>query len=513
MASAIGIDVGTTNVKAVLVTEGGSIAASASRELTTINGPGSVEQDAEATWQAVLDVIAEIRNSQGRVVSHVEAIGVCTQYSSIVGIDSHGRPTTPMIMWSDQRGTELSLDIMSRHDDAFGIWAERHGIPPVGGGFSLAHILHLQHEHPESHAATAAYVESMDYITTRLTGRVTATANSAFMTQLCDNRSSNPTNFDPDLVSMSGVDPSRLPPLVPIDSVVGELKPELADFLGLPAGLAVATGTNDTATVAIASGALSSGVAGLSIGTTSVLVDTIDSFVADLEHSIVPMPGPFADTRLVMAENGLGGKVLDHVVTGLIHADDTLGNHRPDQPFASVDVALTKSPAGAGGVMFLPWLAGSMAPRSSHETRGGFVNMSLDTNRVDLIRAVVEGVAHNLSWLLPHVENHTGHAIDVVHFMGGGARIAGFDQVMADVLDRPVAVVDVPHLAIARAAAMLALQRSGALTRSDLTSLAGVLTTRDPSPASRALYDLRQSQFEACFEALLPIHTALGGAS
>jgi len=512
VSSALGIDIGTTNVKAVLIADDGSLASSASRELTTITGGGSVEQDAEVTWQAVIDAIIELSNSQPQIYGQVRAMGVCSQYSSIVGIDADAKPVTPMVMWADQRGTDLSWEIMSRHEDAFTIWVDRHGIPPVGGGISLAHILHLEHSHKNSRAVDY-YVESMDFITARLTGRVTATTNSAFMTQLCDNRSDPAPDYDPDLVAMAGLDPSRLPPLVPIDSIVGELSADLAKTLGLPPGVLVATGTNDTAAVAIASGATAPGVAGLAVGTTTVLVDTLDSFAVDLDHEIVSMPGPFGDTRLVMAENGLGGKVLDHVMTQLIHVSDSIGDSRATNPFGSVELALSKSPPGADGVMFLPWLAGSMAPNSSHETRGGFVNMSLDTSRIDLVRAAVEGIAHNLGWLLPHVENLTGRAIEVIHFTGGGARIDGFDQVMADVVGRPVAVVDTPHLATARSAALLARHRTGELTRDELGDLVETCPARDPSPEHRSLYDHRQSQFEACFEALLPIHTAFRGAS
>jgi len=143
--------------------------------------------------------------------------------------------------------------------------------------------------------------------------------------------------------------------------------------------------------------------------------------------------------------------------------------------------------------------------------RGGFVNMSLETNRTHMIRAVAEGIAHNLGWLLPHIENMTGSTVDQIRFTGGGARITGWPQVIADILDRPVSVVTQPHLATARAAALLALVREGTLQRPDLATLVAAGPQHDPRPEHRALYDHRQSQFEACFEALLPIHTALGG--
>ncbi len=511
MRHSIGIDLGTTNVKAVLVAANGTVIASTARALTSGVEGDTVEQDPEAIWRLVIDSITELTSLRPTEARSIESIGVCSQYSSIVGVDATGRPTSPLIMWSDQRGSDYSWAIISEHDTAFDTWVQRHGIPPVGGGLSLAHILHLQFERPETHAATTAYVEAMDYVTARLTSRITSTQQTAFMTQLCDNRTLGNTHYDADLVAMSGVDSTRLPALIEVESVVAPIVGEIAETTGLPAGVVVAAGTNDTATVAVATGALESGIGGLAIGTTSVLIDTVESFSVDLDHEIVSMPGPFGDSYLTMAENGLGGRVLEHTIDHIVHPDDILGSNSHGDPFSSVDIALSATSPAAGDVMFLPWLAGSLAPNSSHAMRGGFINMSLETVRVDLIRSVAEGVAHNLAWLLPHVEALSGNRVDQINFTGGGARSKAWVQVIADVLGRPVAVVAQPHLATARAAALLSLQRCGAITRTDLAAAVEIGPVHDPATRHRALYDHRQSQFEACFEALLPIHTALGG--
>ena len=101
-------------------------------------------------------------------------------------------------------------------------------------------------------------------------------------------------------------------------------------------------GTNDTATVAVATGAFGPGRAGLSIGTTSVLVDSVDDFRVDLEHQLFSMPGPYVDRYVVCAENGLGGKVLEHVLENVVYATDELGDHRVDDPFAALDAVLAR---------------------------------------------------------------------------------------------------------------------------------------------------------------------------
>jgi xylulokinase len=167
-------------------------------------------------------------------------------------------------------------------------------------------------------------------------------------------------------------------------------------------------------------------------------------------------------------------------------------------------------PPGSGGVMFLPWLAGSMAPKVDTNMRGAFLNLSLDTRRKDLVRAMVEGTAHNVRWLLPIVERFTGQRMDEITFFGGAARSRGWAQVLADMLDRPIAALAEPDRAVARAVALVALSRSGAIG-DDLDAYVRIQATYEPEPNARARYDEMHPQFLAAFEALRPIYEALNG--
>jgi xylulokinase len=510
MACAIGIDVGTTNLKVVLVGEDLQVIRTTQRPLTVTHGPGTAEQDAGVMWDQLTDAVRELTAAHPAAASDVAAIGVCSQYSSIVPVDANAVPVAPMLMWQDQRGTDHSFAIMSRHEEAFMAFVERHGIPPIGSGLSLGHILHVQLDHPDVHAATHAYLEAMDYVTARLTGRIAASQHTSFMVQCCDNRSLGATAYDEELVALAGIDVTRLPPLVRVDDAIGPLTADVATSLGLPARAVVYAPANDTAGVAIATGAFTDGRAGLAIGTTSVLVDAVADFRTDLEHQILSMPGPYPDRYVVCAENGLGGKLLEHVLERVVYARDALADHRVTDAFALLDRTLDATEPGAGGVMFLPWLNGSLAPLASGSIRGGFVNMSLDTGRADLVRAVVEGVAHNLAWLLPHVEAFTGEPIREITFMGGAARSPQWCQVLADVLDRCVSPLTGPDGGAARAMGLLALARHGAITPADIDrAAAGTTATYAPDPARHQRYAYRQTQFEAAYTALLPISEAL----
>jgi xylulokinase len=499
VSAAIGIDVGTTNVKAALVTDDGGVHATASQGLVADVDGDHAELDPDAQWQAVVDVVRSCTDAAPEVAARVVAIGVDSQYSSIVPVDADGTPVAPMRLWSDRRGTERSFAILAEHDDAFLGFIERHGIPPVGGGLSLGHILHLQHDCPEVHERTAAYLEPMDHINARLTGRIAANQATMFMSQLVDNRALGRTAYDEVLLGWAGVDETRLPPLLSMDEPIGPLRPEVADAVGVPASAVVCAGVNDTQAGSIATDATRPGRAGLSIGTTSVLVDAIATKEVDLDHEVLSCPGPFADRYLVFAENGLGGKPLEHVLDNVVHTGG----------FDTLDEVLDRVPAGSRGVLFLPWLRGSMAPSNSSTMRGGYVNMSLETGRDELVRATCEGVAHNLAWLLPHVEALTGDPIRELLFVGGAARSPGWAQIVADVLDRPVQVPDRPEVAIARATALLALHRWGVLGRDDLAELASTGEPRQPVAAHHAVYARHQPQFEAVFEALRPISQAL----
>jgi xylulokinase len=162
-------------------------------------------------------------------------------------------------------------------------------------------------------------------------------------------------------------------------------------------------------------------------------------------------------------------------------------------------------------VLFLPWLGGSLSPDTDPNVRGGFLNLSLQTGRTHLVRAVCEGVAHNLAWLLPFAEAFTGRRMDEIAFLGGAARSAGWCQILADVLDRPVVALADPSRAVARGVAALAQHRHGVIDRDTLSTRLERADRHDPDPAHRDRYDTMQEQFEAAFVALRPIHEALNG--
>jgi len=506
---ALGIDVGTTNAKVALVDETGRLVAAAARPITTTRDGEVATQDPAELWAAVAGAVREVTAAAPDAAADVAHIGIDSQYSSTVPVDAHGDPVGPLIMYLDYRGTDHCLGILERDPDAFMMFIERHGIPPVGAGLSLSHVLHFQLDEPDVHARTTAYLEVMEFVGARLTGVIAANQCTAFTSQLIDNRVLGATSYDPDLVAASGVEVDRLPQLRPMDEPLGPVLPAIADELGIPAGAMVHAAINDSHAGAIATGARDDARIGLMIGTTSVMLDTTEKHGTDLDHEVLSMPSPFPGEYLVWAENGLSGKVVEHVLERMVHASDELADHSTTDPFAELDTVLGAVAPGSGNVLFLPWLSGSLSPTADGNARGGLAGLSLDTERRHLVRAVIEGVSLNLGWLLPVVEGFSGHRGDEIVFGGGAARSHEWVQTLADILDRPVAPLRDPPPTVARATALYALYRGGVLTDADLADMVDTIGVVEPRAEHRATYERLQTQFVAAFEALRPISAAL----
>lgn len=529
----IGIDIGSTNVKAVLLDSAGRPRSRASRPLRWLpadpDQPRRSELDASALLAAAVEALAAV-SSDAVSSDPVVAIGCCGQYSSIVPVDAAATPLAPMRTYLDTRGTAPCQAILERSPEAFFTWIERHPIPPIGGGLALGHLLAFAADRRDLWADTQAYLEPVDLLTSHLTGRITATQSSMFASQLVDNRSLGARGYDPELVGLAGIDLSRLPPLVGATDVVGSLRTDLVAQIGLPPSTEVVAGTTDTHAGALATGAHVPGRVGIALGTTAVVLDTTDAIGIDLDHEVLSMPGIRPAEYLVWAENGLAGRVVEHVL-GLLAAPSGRAAGQGPEPhgattdratgsapdvFAGFERSLAASPAGARGLRFLPWLAGSLAPQADSAVRGGFVGMSLQTDRDDLVRAAVEGVAHNLRWLLGPVEEFTGRPATEVVLSGGPARSPGWSQVMADVLQRRVRTVGDPGSSGARAMAVWAALAVGAadgeaLDRSMADGKVPGLgstwdRTHEPDPSTAAIHAAAQDQFTETFAALRPLH-------
>lgn len=511
----LAIDLGTSGCKAAVVDPAGRVLARARSGVETLRVPGQgAEQDPEQVWRAVLEAGARVVGESGRG-KEVVAVAIGSQYSSLIPVDDAGRPTHNMILWQDQRGAPAALGLRDGWLRKLR-WLRIHGIPPLDSGIdSLAHARFLARAKPEVWARTATVLEPADYLALRMSGRAATNPCTAFLMLLVDNRPGRHARprYHPALLDYAGIDAAKLPELLPVDASLGELRPEVAEALGLPAGVELTAPVNDTVAAAMGSGSFRGSHAGLSIGTTSVMVTHVDRQKTDIRNGIVSMPGALPGSFLVMAENGIGGRALEHFLERLVFAVDDFGDHDLDDKFRALEQAVAGVEAGSGGVLFLPWLAGSHAPAEDGRVRGGFLNLSLETDRTHMGRAVLEGVALNFRWLREPVERFTGRSLSQLYFYGGGARSELWAQILADVLELPVRVAADPGFVACRGLAYLALYRRGVLDLDELDAQVPDRARFDPRPEHGERYRQLFEQYVRAFRANRPIFHALNPPS
>ena len=503
----LAIDLGTSGVKVAIVDAEGRVLGTGSEALPTLFLPdGGAEQDPELWWDAIGRCARYAMQASDLARTAIEAVVVTAQYMSIVAIDRRGHPLMNAIMWMDKRGQSHHAHLET--GEAFMLWLDRHGLVPLGND-DIAHIFLIRALHPEIDEQVAAYVEPVDYLNARLTGRITATQTTAFPLLTVDNRTKGALAHSPELVEMARLDPAKLPPLVPYHEIIGHLTAEAAEHLGVTANAVVPTGTIDSITSAVGSGALDHTACSIIVGTTSVMVTHVDHKNSDLNHGVISVPSPLPGQYFVMAENGVGGKALEFLLRNIVFADDALGHESmPTDAYERAEAAAATVASGSEGVMFLPWLVGSMAPAHDDHVRGGFVNLTLTTSRAQLVRSVLEGVALNFQWLLGPVSEFASTTWSELRF-GGGASSALWASIMADALGVTVHQLAEPRTTNARGAAYLALERLGHIRLHDIPKLLRVHHTFEPDPGRVAQYERMGQCFRDFHERSRPFYRAL----
>ncbi len=487
MSAVLAVDLGSTGVKVAVVDADGRVRSMASEviPLLFVDDVG-VEQDPRLWWEA-LGRCARAAVGDSSITSRdISIVAVTSQYTSTTAVDAKGLPLGNTIMWMDGRGP-LHRSHYTRNGAR---WVEVHGLMPSGHD-DVGHIDLIRATRSDVYAAAHAFVEPMDHLAGRLTGHVTATQNTMFPMLACDNRTWGVTEYSDELVAMSGIPAEKLPRLVPLGEPRGTITPEAATHLGVSASAIIAGATIDSVTSAVGTGAITADRCGLIIGTTAVMATHLPSKRQDIEHGLTSAPSPLPHSWFLVAENGIGGKALDVYVNNMVFADDGLGRPADSGSYAAVLAAAAEVPCGSNGVLFLPWLVGSMAPGHDRRQRGGFVGIGLSTTRADMARAVLEGVAMNVAWLLPYFSALAQCDYPEITFGGGGARSPLWGQILADACGVPVRRLADSNCTNAHGAGLLALAETGACTLSDLPSFLITEEVHEPDDGAQRLLAAR----------------------
>jgi xylulokinase len=515
------VDLGTSGPKVALFTLDGDFVAGEFEPVPMYLADGDgAEQDPSEWWHAVGAASQRLWRRAAASAADVVAVSVTAQWSGTVAVDRDGTPLHRAVTWMDARGAaEIRRRVggpvrVAGYDPRkLRVWISRTGgAPALSGKDPIAHILWLQRAHPEVARATWKYLEPKDWLNLKLTGRAAATYDSIVLHWCTDNRDLARIGYDEQLLRLAGLDRAQLPDLVDATSVLGTLVPDAARDLGLVPGTPVTGGTPDVQSAAIGSGAVRDFEGHLYVGTSSWLTCHVPFKKTDLLRGVASLPSPLAGKYYVANEQESAGACLNWLRDRVLFPDDTMRETPvPVDVIHRLDELATSSPPGSNGVIFTPWLNGERTPVDDHRLRAGWHNLSLRTDRADLVRGVLEGVAYNSRWLLETVEGFTGRRFPYLQFIGGGAQSALWCRIHADVFDREIRQVEQPIQASARGAALLAGIALGRIGVDDIARHVRVRATFSPDARNRPVYDRLYREFRALHKHTKGIYARLHG--
>jgi xylulokinase len=515
----IAIDLGTSGTKVGLVNLDGDVVASASGRYETHFLPnGGVEQVPAEWWQIVSIGIKQIIKESDAAPEEIIAIGVTSQWSVTVAVDERGVPLMNAISWMDSRGGKYNVDVMKGFPRLLGYgvrklfkWIDIVGYPPsFEGTDNIAHILFIKNEHPEIYRKTFKFLEPMDFINMRLTGKACATPCSNIASLLIDNRKNGTKDYNPWTLEVSGVDRTKLPDLLPVEGIVGNLQAGIATEWGLSTNTVVITSASDNSVAPIGSGAIADYDAVAVLGTSGMLVFHFPKKKSDLILSLVSLPSALDGRYLFSADTGNTGKVIDSFLKNLVYGQDGFcTGDTPADIYVRLNQAAGQIPAGSDGVLFLPWFnTGSLAPSGDRFLQGGFINLTNRTTRNHLARAVLEGIAYNWRWLKESAETFSKYRFPSWRLTGGGAASDIWAQILADVIGIPMHQQDNPSNNTLLGVAFLAFNRLGLMSLDEIPNKVRIKRIFEPDPANREVYERMYAQFRKCTKQLKPVfHT------
>jgi xylulokinase len=514
----LAVDLGTSGPKVALVSTKGDVAASASEPVSLHLLPeGGAEQD-PAEWWAAVTAAARGAVAQGGIPpERVVAVACTAQWAGTVATDETGKPLRPAVIWMDSRGNRAIRRQVRGKVSVLGFGASKlanlvrltGGAPSLSGKDPVAHILWLRDNEPEVYKAAYKFLEPVDWLNQQLTGRFAASFDSIVLHWVTDNRSIDDVKYDDGLLRITGLDRNKLPDLGPPASIIGTLQRSAADQLGLPEGIPVSTGTGDLHSAAVGSGAVADFDPHLYIGTSSWISCHVPYKKTAPTTNVASIPSAIPGRYVIADEHETAGACLTFL-KDVFCADDELGKMVSEENVLKLfDEVAEKSPTGANGAIFTPWLNGERTPVDDHTIRGGFHNLSLGTSRRDMVRAVYEGVAYNSRWLLDAVERFCHKEFESLAFIGGGANSEIWCQIHADVTGRKIRQVDQPVLAGVRGAAFLALVALGRMQVDDIAPLVPIKQVFEPDPGTRSAHDARFAEFVKLYEQTKDIHKRL----
>jgi xylulokinase len=477
----LGVDIGTSSVKAVLVDDGDRIVAMTSRALHVARPqPGFSEQDPEGWWQATLGVIDELAAVRPAALAATRGIGLSGQMHGAVLLDRAGRVLRPAILWNDGRSAAECQELEERLPRLHAVTGNL-AMP----GFTAPKLLWIRKHQPAIFAAIHKVLLPKAYVRWRLCGETVEDMSDASGTLWLD---VGCRDWSDDALAATGLAREHMPDLVEGTAAAGVLAHDLAARWGMTKPPVIAGGAGDNAASAVGLGAVAPGSAFLSLGTSGVLWATTARFAPNPASAVHAFCHAVPDTWHQMG-------VILSAASALSWVADLFGVSEADL----LD-ELGERVAGPSPVLFLPYLAGERTPHNDAGLRGVLMGLGFDTGRSTLAQAVLEGVAFAFRDCLLAL-GEAGTTIAAADVVGGGARSRLWVGILASVLGIPLALVAEGETGAAAGAARLARVAVGDGTLEAVCIRRPVLSVVEPEPNLMSAYMQRYEDYRAALPA------------
>jgi xylulokinase len=429
----LGIDIGTTTVKAVLFDRLGSALRTAQQEYPTHYPARSwAEQDPEAWWGALKMAVKEILSSYEGKTPQIAAIGVSSQAPVFVALDESGKPLDRAMIWMDRRAEQEAEQLYHVLGRDRVIRYSRNRADPL---YLAAKLLWFKRHKADRYLRIHKILQANGYINYRLTGCWSMDTAHASITQLYD---MDKKTWAQDVLKALDLPPSMLPDVYECTDLIGEVTEAAAKETGLPQGIPVIAGTVDSAASAVEAGIVKAGLVAEMTGTSSVLMMSNDNNW--FSPKFITMNHALPNQTLSLAAMSSTGASLKWFRDELCQAELESSRKAGTDVYEWIN-ALAEDANPRNDIIFLPYMMGERSPLWDPDARGVFFGLSLGTGRGDLIRSIMEGAAYALRHNLEIMER-SGERASVLRILGGTSRSKLWNQIKANVLNREVEVME-----------------------------------------------------------------------
>lgn len=434
----LGMDCGTTNIKAIILAEDGTVVAEASRPSKFLSpGPDMQEQDANEWWDNTVEIFQALTSKAGwNIVKRIRGICISSHTVTMLPVDKDGIPLRNAMTYQDNRSAaELHYIVDSIGYQRF--------VEIVGGQPAVAFLpnklLWFKKNEPDLFAKTACFLQASSYINFKLTGKMTTDIDQASRTQCLD---ISTMEWSKEIGDVIGIDlDAVLPKPQLVNDIIGFVTEEAANATGLIAGIPVVAGCSDAMASMHATGMSRLGEAGESSGTTSLVFVGSDVKSAP-DIPVVTKPCAIDGMPWVFdAPIQTSGAALKWFIETMAAEEREYAEAHNLNIYTYLNELALQSEPGAGGLFFFPYLLGERAPIWNEYARGMFIGMGMNMKRSDLIRSVFEGTAYALRHVMETVKE-AGAKANVLRICGGGAKSRTWSQIKASMLKMPVYLLD-----------------------------------------------------------------------